>query len=541
MSMRSLKLSVRTTLCFGVVCVLLLIQGGMTLVKVDNVYSSTVDIETNWLPSIRLAGSIDSSFYKLRLELRRFAMDSARQEAGSVQKLKDASSDAIKLAESYAPFVSTAEEQSRYTEVLNGMQSYGRNMDDLIARAGTLSIDEFAAYLRDVSGPIALKVQGSIADLIAINEEGSKRAVQMASDEFHMTRLFTWGLMVGAVLLTVVVARLFSQSVIIPVRELLVSTTKIAEGDLRVAIAISGKDELTALQQSTAAMQMNLKTTLLHISEASGQLASAAEEMSSITRESTAGIERQSMETDQAATAVNQMTAAVEEVARNAVSASHSTQDSQRAAKVGQERVTQTIASIEKLSATVQQTGLEVEGLAMQAQDIARVVEVIRSIAEQTNLLALNAAIEAARAGEQGRGFAVVADEVRALAHRTQTSTQEIEQMIAKIQTCSSEAVSSMALNRSEAVESLKIAHEAGLAITQITEAISDINERNLLIATASEEQAHVARSVDQNLISIRDLSIQSSSAAGQTSIASHELSKLAVDLKQIVSKFSVS
>lgn len=203
--------------------------------------------------------------------------------------------------------------------------------------------------------------------------------------------------------------------------------------------------------------------------------------------------------------------------------------------------MTQTIASIEKLSATVQQTGIEVEGLAKQAQDIARVVEVIRSIAEQTNLLALNAAIEAARAGEQGRGFAVVADEVRALAHRTQTSTQEIEQMIAKIQTCSSDAVSSMALNRNEALDSLKIAHEAGLAITQITEAITDINDRNLLIATASEEQAHVARSVDQNLISIRDLSIQSSSAAGQTSIASQELSRLAVDLKQIVSKFAVA
>lgn len=541
MSMRSLKLSVRTTLCFGVVCVLLLIQGGMTLVKVDSVYSSTVAIETNWLPSIRLAGSMDSSFYKLRLELRRFAMDSARQEAGSVQKLKDISSDAIKITESYAPLVSSPEEQAKYNEVLSGVQSYSRNMDDLIARSSTLSIDDFAAYLHDVNGPIALKVQASITELIAINEQGSTQAVQRASDQFHITRLFTWLLMVGAVLLTVVVARLFSQSIIKPVRELLVSTTKIAEGDLRVAIAISGRDELTALQQSTAAMQMNLKSTLQHISEASGQLASAAEEMSSITRESTAGIERQSMETDQAATAVNQMTAAVEEVARNAVSASHSTQDSQRAAKVGQERVTQTIASIEKLSATVQQTGLEVEGLAMQAQDIARVVEVIRSIAEQTNLLALNAAIEAARAGEQGRGFAVVADEVRALAHRTQTSTQEIEQMIAKIQTCSSEAVSSMALNRSEAVDSLKIAHEAGLAITQITEAISDINEKNLLIATASEEQAHVARSVDQNLISIRDLSIQSSSAAGQTSIASHELSKLAVDLKQIVSKFAVN
>jgi methyl-accepting chemotaxis protein len=263
--------------------------------------------------------------------------------------------------------------------------------------------------------------------------------------------------------------------------------------------------------------------------------------LSSITRESSAGIERQSQETDQAATAVNQMTAAVEEVARNAVSASQSTQDSQRSAKIGPERVTQTIAAIEKLSTTVQQTGVEVEGLARQAQDIARVVEVIRSIAEQTNLLALNAAIEAARAGEQGRGFAVVADEVRALAHRTQTSTQEIEQMIAKIQTCSGDAVASMNMNRSEAVDSLKIAHEAGQAIIQITEAIADINDRNLLIATASEEQAQVARSVDQNLISIRDLSIQSSSAAGQTSIASHELSKLAMDLKHIVARFSIA
>ncbi len=541
MSMRALKLNVRATLCFGVVCILLLIQGGMTLVKMNQVYSSTVDIETNWMPSISLAGRIDSSFYKLRLEIRRFAMDSARQEPESIEKLTRARSEVNALAESYAPLVSSPQEQAKYAEMLSAIRSYGDNVEGLITRAATLSIDDFSAYLRYVNGPVALKAQTAISELIKLNEEGSSHAVQVASDEYTTTRVFTLVLMVASVLLTVIVARLFTRSVIIPVRELLVSTTKIAEGDLRVAIAISGKDELTDLQRSTAGMQMNLKTTLQQISEASGQLASAAEEMSSITRESSVGIDRQSMETDQAATAVNQMTAAVEEVARNAVSASQSTQDSQRAAKVGQERVTQTIASIEKLSATVQQTGLEVEGLAKQAQDIAKVVEVIRSIAEQTNLLALNAAIEAARAGEQGRGFAVVADEVRALAHRTQTSTQEIEQMIAKIQTCSGEAVSSMGLNRNEAVDSLKIAHEAGQALTQITEAIFDINERNLLIAAASEEQAHVARSVDQNLISIRDLSIQSSSAAGQTSIASHELSKLAVDLKQIVGKFAVS
>ena len=513
----------------------------MTLIKVDKVYASTVDIETNWLPSIRLAGEIDSAFYKLRLDLRRYAMETFRQDLASLEQLKSARTQVLEVAGRYAPLVSSPEEQAKYNEALTGIKNYSQKMDEFIAQISTLSAEQTSTYLRDVNGPIALEVQRSISELIELNAHGSAEAVKVASSEYETARMFTWILMIGSVLLTVLVARLFTRSIIAPVRDLLVSTSKIADGDLRVAIAINGNDELTELQRSTASMQMNLKSTLQNISEASGQLASAAEEMSSITRESSAGIERQSMETDQAATAVNEMTAAVEEVARNAVSASHSTQDSQRSAKIGQERVAQTIASIEKLSATVQQTGVEVEGLAKQAQDIARVVEVIRSIAEQTNLLALNAAIEAARAGEQGRGFAVVADEVRALAHRTQTSTQEIEQMIAKIQTCSSEAVSSMALNRNEAVDSLKIAHEAGVALTQITDAIADINDRNLLIATASEEQAHVARSVDQNLISIRDLSIQSSSAAGQTSIASHELSKLAVDLKQIVAKFSVN
>lgn len=430
MSMRALKLNFRTTLCFGLVCLLLLIQGAMTLIKVDKVYSSTVEIETNWLPSIRLAGEIDSAFYKLRLDLRRYAMDISRQDPASLEKLKATRTEALDIAERYGPLVSGPEEQAKYNEALASIKNYSQKMDEFLAQASTLSAEQMSTYLREVNGPIALDVQRSISELIALNERGSKAAVQVASSEYDAARLFTWILMAASLLITVVVASLFTRSIITPVRELLVSTGKIADGDLRVAIAINGNDELTALQRSTASMQMNLKSTLQHISEASGQLASAAEEMSAITRESSAGIERQSMETDQAATAVNQMTAAVEEVARNAVSASQSTQDSQRSAKVGQERVTQTIASIEKLSATVQQTGVEVEGLARQAQDIARVVEVIRSIAEQTNLLALNAAIEAARAGEVGRGFSVVADEVRKLAENTRQATHQIQTML---------------------------------------------------------------------------------------------------------------
>ena len=540
MSMRALKLNFRTTLCFGVVCFLLLIQGAMTLIKVDKVYSSTVEIQNNWLPSIRLAGQIDSTFYKLRLDLRRYAMEYADKDPASLEKLKAVRAEVLQVAEHYGTLVSSPEERTKYDQALSEIKNYSQKMDEFLAQASSFSEEQMAVYLRDVNGPIARQVQASISDLIAINEQGSKTAVQAAASEHDAARLFTWVLMVSSVLIAVVVARLLTRSIINPVRELLVSTGKIADGDLRVAIAISGNDELTELQRSTATMQMNLKSTLQHISEASGQLASAAEEMSAITRESTAGIERQSQETDQAATAVNQMTAAVEEVARNAVSASQSTQDSQRSANVGMERVTQTIASIEKLSTTVQQTGVEVEGLAKQAQDIARVVEVIRSIAEQTNLLALNAAIEAARAGEQGRGFAVVADEVRALAHRTQQSTQEIEQMISGIQKGTDAAVSSMQQSNTRARSTLEVAKAAGTALEEIATAFTLINERNLVIASASEEQAAVAREVDRNLMNIRDLALQTSAGANQTSAASQELSRLAVDLNTMVARFSV-
>ncbi|WP_420902096.1 methyl-accepting chemotaxis protein [Pseudomonas chlororaphis] len=241
-----------------------------------------------------------------------------------------------------------------------------------------------------------------------------------------------------------------------------------------------------------------------------------------------------------AATAVNEMTSAVEEVARNASSTSDASSASEQAAKQGRERVLDTVQAIRMMGAEVENTSALVSGLAKKALDISKVLDVIRGIAEQTNLLALNAAIEAARAGDLGRGFAVVADEVRALAHRTQESTQEIELMIINIQGGTGEAVDAMSNTSIRARDMQDIAEAAGVALNEIAERVGQINERTLVIASASEEQAQVAREVDRNLVNIRDISLQTSDGASQTAAASHELSQLANDLNGMVTRFVV-
>jgi methyl-accepting chemotaxis protein len=287
-------------------------------------------------------------------------------------------------------------------------------------------------------------------------------------------------------------------------------------------------------------MQQQLRETIRNIADSSSLLASASEELSSVTNDATRGLLQQGAEIEQAATAVNEMTSAVEEVARNAVATSEASRESDAIAQQGREQVVKTVESIESLAGDVTLNAERLGELAQRINGIGKVLEVFRAIAGQTNLLALNAAIEAARAGEAGRGFAVVADEVRALAHRTQQSTQEIEQMITGIHQGTNQAVESMKLSNTKASSTLDVARSAGLALDEIAQAMNRITERNIVIATASEEQAAVAREVDRNLTNIRDLAMQTSAGANQTSASSQELSRLAVDLNTIVARFTV-
>ncbi|RML91289.1 Methyl-accepting chemotaxis protein [Pseudomonas savastanoi pv. glycinea] len=317
-------------------------------------------------------------------------------------------------------------------------------------------------------------------------------------------------------------------------------TRTIATGDLSSTIKVNANDN-TSVAAAVVAMQTQLRNTLQQISNSATQLAAAAEEMTAITEDGVQGIQRQNNEIDQAATAVNEMTSAVEEVARNAEHTARSSSNATSAAQAGLGLVKKTVSAINTMSTDVQKTATLIGELAGQSRDIGKVLDVIRGLAEQTNLLALNAAIEAARAGEAGRGFAVVADEVRALAHRTQQSTGEIERLVTNIQSGTERAVGSMRGNTELASETLGIAEGANDSLTVISAAVSEINDLNLVIASAAQQQANVAREVDRNLVNIRDLSAQSSLGAQQTSSASRELSTLALDLNNIVGRFRLS
>ncbi|WP_432443499.1 methyl-accepting chemotaxis protein [Pseudomonas batumici] len=287
-------------------------------------------------------------------------------------------------------------------------------------------------------------------------------------------------------------------------------------------------------------MQSGLRETLQQIASASDQLASAAEELSAVTEESTHGLTRQNDEIQQAAAAINEMTAAVEEVARNAVSTSEASKAATDDAAHGRSQVNHTLTGISTMVEEITESTETVIELAGNIQSVSKVLDVIRSIAEQTNLLALNAAIEAARAGEQGRGFAVVADEVRALAHRTQTSTVEIEGMISSVQSGANGAVAAMGKSLSLATSTHELAQSAGAALEKISDRVVSINARNLVIASASEEQAQVAREVDRNLLNIQDLSTQTAAGANQTSASSQDLSRLAVAFNVLVAQFKL-
>jgi methyl-accepting chemotaxis protein len=541
MSVRNISIAPRAFLGFSFIAILVIILSVFAIDRMKTIRSATVALETNMLPSIGFLADVNEDIMRLRNSMFRMILNRdlatlQQSEATTTELIKKLSRD----KESYAALPAESDEKALYAALnknLINFLSIQNQVFELSKKDDTESMRNIINTTLRTTGDQVIE---QVAGIIRLNKDNAAIASQLSGKQYDSATHAVVIVSISAVLLTILLAWILTGSIVKPLAAAVLAADQIAEGDLTKQIIISGKDEPARLLGALVKMQTNLRGTIQKISGSATQLASAAEQLTAVTDESSRGLQRQNDEIQQAATAVNEMTAAVEEVARNAVSTSESSQNSAHTSLRGRSKVAETVAAIQAMTNDVQTTTILIEGLAEQGREIGTVLDVIRSIAEQTNLLALNAAIEAARAGEAGRGFAVVADEVRALAHRTAQSTQEIEQMVVGIQGGTGQAVQSMTASTSRTRSTLELAQAAGAALEEITESISHINERNLVIASASEEQAQVSREVDRNLVNIRDLAAQSAAGASQTNAASQELSRLAVELNSMVAKFSI-
>jgi len=415
---------------------------------------------------------------------------------------------------------------------------------DMVEQTLVAMGEENNGELGQYNGPLYMvidPVSEAVTKLVDLHLDGAHKE-RVYADELY-AEVSTWFLGAGSatILLVSILGYVFSNSISSPINKLRRTLETIErDSDVSLRIDLDSKDEVGQTAVALNKMLTKFEGILNELNGSTLQLGSAADQMSSLAEQGNEGVNKQLRETEQVATAINEMTATVQEVARNAAQAAEAAATANEEAREGEGIVEQTTRTITTLASEVEAAAEVIHTLEKDSESIGTVLDVIRGIAEQTNLLALNAAIEAARAGEQGRGFAVVADEVRTLASRTQQSTLEIQQMIEKLQSGATHAVKVMEQGRSKAQASVDQASAAGQSLKKITSAVNTINDMNTQIASAAEEQSAVAEEINRNITNISQIGDETAEGVGQTAAASENLAQLSTQLQSLVGQFKL-
>lgn len=532
-------------MAFTTLAMLMLGFAWFATLQLSNIYRDASEVSDNIVPSIRASSQMHVSLLDARRAELNMVIDALGKDPDSLnsstQSFEAAKSQYMAAEQRYGsmPFVSERD-RNMFAELKTAAAKYFSAHGDLetairqgdIAKVQSLIKNESRAALEQAGqdGLELRKENDLVANLLTKQSEASyERAKLLSTTVGALTLLFV-----------VIVAWLLIRQIRNPVMTLLEQTRQVAAGNLTSQLDMKqfSHDELGKLAQGFNEMQSNLRMLVNEVSGSVVQLGAAAEEISAVAQQSANNMGAQQHELNQLATAMNEMQATVQEVARNTNDAASAATSASDTAAQGSETVNDSIGRIEKVATAIEETALVIRQLGDDSRNIGMVLEVIQGIAEQTNLLALNAAIEAARAGEQGRGFAVVADEVRTLAKRTQDSTSQINHIISELQQRANEAGVTMQQSQDMMSETVHTAREAGASIAEISSSVNSISHMNIQIATATEEQGAVSEELNRNVVNISNASEEVATGAKQMAQACNDLNLLATQLQEVVRKF---
>ena len=535
----------KLTMAFTTLALLMLGFAWFATLQLSNIYRDASEVSDNIVPSIRASSQMHVSLLDARRAELNMVIDALGKDPdalnSSTQSFEAAKSQYMAAEQRYGsmPFVSERD-RNMFAELKTAAAKYFSAHGDLetairqgdIAKVQSLIKNESRAALEQAGqdGLELRKENDRVANLLTKQSEASyERAKLLSTTVGALTLLFV-----------VIVAWLLIRQIRNPVMTLLEQTRQVAAGNLTSQLDMKqfSHDELGKLAQGFNEMQSNLRMLVNEVSGSVVQLGAAAEEISAVAQQSANNMGAQQHELNQLATAMNEMQATVQEVARNTNDAASAATSASDTAAQGSETVNDSIGRIEKVATAIEETALVIRQLGDDSRNIGMVLEVIQGIAEQTNLLALNAAIEAARAGEQGRGFAVVADEVRTLAKRTQDSTSQINHIISELQQRANEAGVTMQQSQDMMSETVHTAREAGASIAEISSSVNSISHMNIQIATATEEQGAVSEELNRNVVNISNASEEVATGAKQMAQACNDLNLLATQLQEVVRKF---
>ncbi|MEX2475796.1 methyl-accepting chemotaxis protein [Marinobacter sp.] len=475
---------------------------------------------------VALASEAETSLLSARAEEKNFRIRKDEAFADSAIGLANEAAASITTLKK---MLTTEPDIELAQQILEGVTQYNVLMEDFRPR-----VNDRAMVVDAIENRLRAEAKVVVENAVELQQQQSH---QMQLQYEQGLRLLLVALAV-LIILAVVVSWGLTRSITRPISETIELSRRIADGDLTVEINSHRTDEFGTLLSTFADMARKLRELVQRIDTSANSIDSSSQTLSGITNQTIDGISRQNGETEQVASAMNEMVATVNEVATSAGSAFEAASLAHEKSDRGNEAVELTVESVTNLNQKLDSSMTRLRTLQADTQNIVTVLDVIKSVAEQTNLLALNAAIEAARAGEQGRGFAVVADEVRSLAQRTQNSASEIETLINTLISSVEETANAMAEGTRLGEQSLHQVERTGSTIKEMVSAVENIRQFNSQIATAAEQQTSVAEEINKNVIRIRDIGQQSSASTEQVSTASDELASLANQLNDQVSQF---